>query len=99
VALLLDVQASAATAPHARLLSCECERRLGDDTVSGGADGDLLRGHDGSDRLSGDTGNDDLVGGRDPDVLRGGAGDDGLGADDDAPGDLVDCGPGNDASR
>ena len=48
----------------------------GDDTLSGGADNDVLRGDRGDDVITGGAGNDELGGGRGDDILEGGDGDD-----------------------
>jgi len=46
----------------------------------------------------GDAGSDRLRGTHSRDVLRGGFGNDILNADDNAPGDVLDCGQGNDVA-
>jgi serralysin len=48
----------------------------GDDTVVGSADGEIIFGNLGLDRLSGEGGNDSIASGRDNDLISGGDGDD-----------------------
>ena len=53
----------------------------GNDNIEGGADNDLLCGHQGSDFLKGQAGNDSIFGGKDNDTVVGGDGDDFLRGD------------------
>ncbi|MBL8561978.1 MAG: hypothetical protein JNN06_06830 [Gemmobacter sp.] len=55
-------------------LAAQQRGSTGDDTLTGGAQGDLLWGHGGNDRLSGGDGADVLVDGAGSDDLRGGDG-------------------------
>jgi serralysin len=72
----------------------------GEDDLDGGLGDDSLNGHYGDDTLVGGEGNDTLYGWyggpNDLDEFRGGPGDDVLRTADNAPGDVVDCGEGND---
>ena len=70
----------------------------GDDAMAGAGGDDQLDGGGGEDGLNGGDANDALVGGDGEDRLQGDDGDDTLRSDDGAPGDLDDCGDGNDAA-
>jgi Ca2+-binding RTX toxin-like protein len=68
------------------------------DVLDGDSGPDRLRGNNGPDTLEGDIGDDLLEGGAGRDQLFGEGDNDTVNADDNAGGDFVDCGPGNDSA-
>jgi Ca2+-binding RTX toxin-like protein len=66
------------------------------DVLLGGWGADVLRGAAGNDTLEGNDGNDFIHGDAGADLMEGGWHDDELDGDDNAPGDTLDCGPGDD---
>ena len=70
------------------------EGDLGDDTLLGTAQHDVLDGVGGDDVIRGRGGDDRLEGGNGMDDIKGEGGDDALDGDDNSPGDLLDCGSG-----
>ena len=70
------------------------EGDLGDDTLLGTAQHDVLDGVGGDDVIRGRGGDDALEGGNGMDDIKGEGGDDALDGDDNSPGDLLDCGSG-----
>jgi Ca2+-binding RTX toxin-like protein len=70
------------------------EGDLGDDTLLGTPQRDVLDGVGGADVIRGRAGDDGLEGGNGDDDVKGEGGDDTLNGDDDNAGDLLDCGSG-----
>lgn len=98
---LADVLASASLAT----LGLDAAGDAGDDRLSGSGRRDVLEGGPGEDQINGGAGDDYIhagihddrvTGGPGRDTLIGYYGDDTIDADDDAPGDEINCGPGFD---